>query len=66
MSYRAMLAVPMHAWQSCELGDRDERIDAHPPPAKNDAAERPFRNARRLVIAFMQAREFPSPCGRAA
>lgn len=66
MSYLAMFAVPMQAWHSSELGDRDEMIDAHPPPVKNEAAENPFRNERRLVIAFMQAREFPSPCGRSA
>lgn len=42
MSYAAMFAVPMQAWHSMEFGERDERIDAHPPPASSDADEMPF------------------------
>ena len=33
---------------------------------ENEAAENPFRNERRLVIAFMRAPDFSILCGRSA
>jgi hypothetical protein len=50
-----MFAVPMQAWQRHEFGERDERIDAHPPPARSDVAERPRTNDLRLISSFISS-----------
>jgi len=55
MSLPAMFAVPMHAWQRSEFGERDEIIDAHPPPARREDAESPLKNDLRLISDFISS-----------
>jgi hypothetical protein len=48
-----MFAVPMQAWQRSEFGERDDRMEAHPPPARSEDAESPLKNDLRLILEFI-------------